>query len=451
MVLPLLAHIKPVGSIRAVLKWEGVLVDPVGALLGVFVFHAVSAGFEGHRAWHPGTMLISVGAGALVGVLAAGVLMVLLEAVQREAPRQTVAATLMVVVAAVVAADLLRDDAGFIAATILGIVLGNQRRVDVALTREFQETLVQLLVGVLFVLIAASVSPADVRNVLAGSLVLIAVLVLVLRPLTVAVATMRSSFTWRERALLAWMAPRGIVAGATASAFGLQLQALGVQGSDKVLPIVFVVIFATVLLYGLTSPLAARALGLTGGGATTVLVVGGHGWAREIAAALRAAGIEVRMWAGSPDDRAQASAAGIPAARGRLMVDAVSREAELEEITDALLLASSDDFNAVAAATLRTELGHAHVFRVAPRPEGADLLPPAGETRILGDVGLTFAELDRRFDAGSRIQVRAAGDGAAPPGVPLFAVSAGRLAVAADGRPPALDADATVVCLVDGV
>src|SRR5262249_13156315 len=162
--------------------------------------------------------------------------------VQREAPRQTVAATLMVVVAAVVVADLLRDDAGFVAATFLGMVLGNQKRVDVALTREFQETLVQLLVGVLFVMIAASVSPADVRDVLAGSLVLIAVLVLVLRPLTVALATMRSSFTWQERALLAWMAPRGIVAGATASAFGLQLQTLGVQGADKVLPVVFVVI-----------------------------------------------------------------------------------------------------------------------------------------------------------------------------------------------------------------
>ena len=83
-----------------------------------------------------------------------------------------------------------------------------------------------------------------------------------------------------------------------------------------------------------------------------------------------------------------------------MMVDAVEREAELEEVTDALLLTQSDDFNALAAAELRLEVGHAHVFRVAPDPAAQDLLPPAGEGGILGSRDLTFAELSRRFAAG---------------------------------------------------
>src|SRR5512132_69946 len=193
VVLPLLAFIRPAGAVRSVLKWEGVLVDPVGALLGVLVFHLVSSG------WQPGEFLLSVTVGMVVGVAGAVVLWVLLREVHLNEPRMAVLATLMVVVAAVVAADLLREDSGFVAATLMGITLGNQRRIDpsrridISLTREFQETLVQLLVGVLFVLIAASVSPSDVEAVLPETIVLVLVMALLLRPVVVAVATWGSS------------------------------------------------------------------------------------------------------------------------------------------------------------------------------------------------------------------------------------------------------------------
>ena len=109
--------------------------------------------------------------------------------------------------------------------------------------------------------------------------------------------------TWRERGFLAWIAPRGIVAGATASAFGLELQDEGVAGADLVLPIVFVVIFGTVVLYGLTAPLVARRLGVAGKRRGLTLVVGGQHWARELALALQQAGVAVRMWVGPPAER----------------------------------------------------------------------------------------------------------------------------------------------------
>jgi hypothetical protein len=442
VVLPLLAFIRPTREVRSVLKWEGTLVDPIGALLGVLVFHGVTS------KWRPGQFLLSIGVGALVGATGAVVLLFLLRELHRNAPRQSVLATLMVVVAAVVAADLLRDDAGFVAAVLMGTVLGNQGLIDVSLTLEFQETLVQLLVGVLFVLIAASVSLDDIGAVMPQALVLVAVMAVLLRPAAVALATWRSTFSWRERAFLAWMAPRGIVAGATASAFGLQLEQDGVAGADSVLPIVFVVIFGTVLLYGLTGPLAARLLGLTGAERGLVLVVSGHTWAREIAAALKQAGVAVRMWVGPAADREAAQAAGIDAARGRMMVDAVDRDAELEDVTDVLLLTRSDDFNAVTAAELRSELGHGHVFRVAPDPEEPDLLPPSSEGGILGGPALTFAELSSRFAAGARIVVRASDGSSRPTDVPLFAVASdGRLSVAADGSPLDVRAGDTVIVL----
>jgi NhaP-type Na+/H+ or K+/H+ antiporter len=401
VVLPLLAYIRPTGAVRSLLTWEGVLVDPVGALLGVLVFHAAISD------WHPGDLLLSVGAGLLVALVGAGLLRVLLNEAQRRAPRQTVPITLAVVVGALVAADLVRDDAGFVATTAMGMALANQRRIDVKLMLEFQQTLVQLLVGVLFVLIAASVSPADVWDVLPGALALVAVMALVIRPVAVALATWGSDLTRSERAFAAWMAPRGIVAGATASAFGLQLAQEGVPGAEKILPIVFVAIFGTVVLYGLTGGAVARRLGIAGAGGAVALIVGGHEWAREVGAALRRAGVGVRLWTGSADELAAARAAGLDADRGRMMVDSVSREAELEEVTHALLLTGSDDFNALAAAELRTELGHERVQRPAPDPERSALLPPAHEDGLLPP----FEEMSRRFGEGAQVAIVEASGG----------------------------------------
>jgi NhaP-type Na+/H+ or K+/H+ antiporter len=444
VVLPLLAFIRPTHEVRLLLKWEGVLVDPIGALLGVLVFHAVRS------EWAPGSLLLSVSVGALVGAAGALLLLLLLGELHRNAPRYAVLATLMIVVATVVAADLLREDSGFVAAVLMGMVLGNQRRIDVELTLEFEETLVGLLVGVLFVLISASVTPDDLRDVFPGALALVAVMVLVLRPLSVLIATWRSAFTTRERAFVAWMAPRGIVAGATASAFGLQLAQQGSRGADAILPIVFVVIFGTVSIYGLSGPAVARMLGLVGADRGVVLVVGGQSWARELATALKDAGMAVRMWVGPAADREAARAAGLDADRGRMMIDAVEREAELEEVTDVLLLGRSDDFNAITAAQLRNELGHGHVFRVAPDPEEPDLVAPSDEGGLLGGPTLTYQELDRLFAEGARLVTRPVTDAhlpRSPTEMPLFVVDRGRLRVATDERPLQPRPGAAVVVL----
>ena len=199
-----------------------------------------------------------------MAVVASALLRFLLREAQRRAPRQVVPVTLATVVGALVAADLLRDDAGFVATTAMGMVFANQRAIDTSLMLDFQQTLVQLLVGVLFILIAASVSPDDVVDVLPEALALVAVMVLVIRPAAVALATRGAGLPLPERAFMAWMAPRGIVAGASASAFALQLTQQGVAGADKILPIVFVVIFGTVALYGLTAAPVARRLGVAG-------------------------------------------------------------------------------------------------------------------------------------------------------------------------------------------
>jgi NhaP-type Na+/H+ or K+/H+ antiporter len=440
VVLPLLAFVRPTDRVKSVLKWEGVLIDPIGALLGVLVFQTVLAG----PAYHPGEMALSIVTGLVIGAVGAAALWLLLSALQRAAPAQGVAAALMVVVGAFVVADLIRDDSGFLATTVMGIVLANQTQLDVSRVLAFQGTVVELLIAILFVLISASVEPSQVWDLLPEGLALVAVMVLVLRPLTVAVGTWQSQLSQAERAFMAWMAPRGIVAAATASAFGLQLGQAGVQGAGDILPICFIVIFATVVLYGLTAAPFARLLGLAGAGESVVLVVGGNVWARAIALALKSAGLGVRLWTGRSEEQAAAREAGLEAGNARLGVDLASREEELEEITDALVMTESDDFNALAAFELRQELGRDHVYRLAPRGELLDLVPAYAEGQILFDEELTFSELTRRFDAGARlVQVAEDRDGVTP----LFVLTSRELTVVTAGLGPDVAAGDTTIGL----
>jgi NhaP-type Na+/H+ or K+/H+ antiporter len=431
VVLPLLAFVRPTDRLRSLLKWEGVLIDPIGALLGVLVFQVVRSSPPGTLRFQPGGMALSVVVGLGVGAIGAAVLWLLLRGLQRSAPGQAAVAALMVVVGALVAADLIREDSGFLAATVMGIVLANQTQLDLSKVLEFQGAVVGLMIAILFVLISASVEPSQVWRLLPGGLALVAVMVLVLRPLAVALCTWRSKLSGAERAFMAWLAPRGIVAAATASAFGLQLTQAGVAGAEEILPIAFIAIFGTVILYGLTAAPVARLLGLAGAGEGVVLVVGGTAWARDIALALKSAGQRVRLWTGRSDEQAAARAAGLEAGNARLGVDLVSREAELEEVTDALLMTENDDFNALAAFELRQELGRDHVYRLPARGELLDLVPGYAEGRILFGEELTFAELTRRFDAGGRlVEVPGAGEGVTP----LFVLRDRRLTFVTAGQ-----------------
>jgi hypothetical protein len=308
---------------------------------------------------------------------------------------------------------------------------------------------VELLIAILFVLISASVEPSQVWDLLPEGLALVAVMVLVLRPLTVAIGSWRSELSQGERAFMAWLAPRGIVAAATASAFGLQLSQAGVRGAEDILPIAFIAIFGTVVLYGLTAAPVARVLGLAGAGERVVLIVGGNAWARAIAGALKSAGLGVRLWTGRSDEQAAAREAGLAAGKARLGADLASREEELEEVTDALLMTESDDFNALAAFELRQELGRDHVYRLSPPGDLLDLVPAYAEGRILFGEDVTYSDLNRRFDGGARlVEVASERDGVTP----LFILNdSGELTIVTAGLRPEMSVGDTMIGIAAAV
>ncbi len=399
------------------LAWEGSLIDPVGGILGAVVFHFVSAGPHRHFGSQAGQFLASVGTGLAGGIIGTAVLWVLLRRLRLGEVLGT-SAQLAAVVGAAAACDIVRDDSGLIAAIVMGLAVANMRGFDIPARRPFFETLVQLIIGLLFVSISATVTPQSLHHLVLPTLGLVAVLVLVVRPLVAAMSTAGTNLSKGERRFVGWMAPRGIVAAATATTFSAALAAEHIGGAAKILPVTFMVIVATVALYGLTAAPVARLVGVLKPPRSRPLLVGGDPWVVELARTLQSAGLEVLMWAGAEQERAQIKQAGLELAPGELLASATGCGAQLEGVTSVLLLTSEDDFNALASAILQGS-GQASVYRLGPALRSQGVVAPFTGAEVLFGAGLTRSELLRRFQHGARIIARQA-DGNLPGGYELL-------------------------------
>lgn len=264
---PLLAFMGLGGRTASTLRWEGILIDPVGAILAVLVLHGLQAGDGMTQGDGVGGFLFSIGWGAAVGVASGALLVGTLRYGGLPRSLETVL-TLAFVLGTFAAAGALRDDAGYVSVVVMGAILANQRVVSVSHIREFKETVGLLLTGVLFIILSARIAPDDLVDAGLASLALVAVLILVVRPLVAFLSTLGTDLHWRERLFIGAMAPRGIVAASTASVAAISLDGTGVRGLDQLVPVVFIVIVCTVTVYGLVSPALARVLGIERGGAT---------------------------------------------------------------------------------------------------------------------------------------------------------------------------------------
>jgi NhaP-type Na+/H+ or K+/H+ antiporter len=364
---PLLAFVRPADRLQRILSWEGSLIDPVGGILGAVVFNAVLASTHGGIGHPVAQLLLSVAIGAAGAAVGVAVLWLCLCKLDLDDLLSTTAQLACVIGVAAVC-DTIRDDAGLIAAVLMGLAVANLRAFDVPAKRPFFETLVQLIIGVLFVSISATVTPESLHHIVLPTLVLVAVLVVVTRPLVAFLATIQTEPTSGQRAFIGWMAPRGIVAAATATTFGAELAAHHIGGASKILPVTFLVIVATVALYGLTAVPVARRLGVTRPAHSLPLLVGGDPWVIDPALAFRAAGIEILIWAPNQDQRTQIQQADLELGPGEQLASAVSGNANLDGITTILLLTDEDHFNALAATTL-AGASSTPVYRLAPSPD----------------------------------------------------------------------------------
>ena len=446
---PLLVFVRPTERLQRVLSWEGSLINPVGGILGAVVFHAVLASTRQGFGYQLAQFLAGVCVGLAGGIAGTALLWLLLRKLRLGEVLGT-NAQLAAVIAVAAGCDILRDDAGLIAAIVMGLAVANLRGFDVPARRPFFETLVQLIIGVLFISISATVTPASLHHLVLPALGLIAVLVLITRPLVALLATVRTDMTTGERRFTGWMAPRGIVAAATASTFSAALVAKNIGGAAKILPVTFLVIVVTVAVYGLTAVPVARRVGVTRPARARPLLVGGEDWVVDLGRALGSLGLEVLMWAGLDEQRQRIKQAGLELAPGEMLATATGRGAQLEGVTAVLLLTAEDDFNALGSTVLQGSV-EGPVYRLGARRPSHGVVAPYTGGQILFDPRLTRYEIGRRYADGARICTQP-GDGG-DPGIPagsdlLFLVRAdGRLDPVTRAGPPEPQAGDTMVLL----
>jgi len=407
VIVPLLRSMRPTERLSRILHWEGILIDPIGAVLAVIVFEAILAGVDGAEAplMELGQILAS---GSLIGGAAGyGLAVVLRRHLIPDFLRNVT--TLACVLLVFALTDSLAKEAGLVAVTAMGLTLANLPGVPRDEILDFKESLSVLLISVLFLLLAARIDLTALEMLgPAIGLILCAVLFLA-RPLSVLVSTIGSGLAWRERALLGWIMPRGIVAAAVAALFGLRLEEAQIAGGELLVPLVFSVIVASVVLHSVTGRPLARLLKVAEPEARGVLIVGGNSVAQAVADSLKELGVRVVLADVSYAQVRQARMAGIRTFFGNPVSEYADRRLDLVGIGVLLALSRQPSLNALAGIRYRSEFGSAGVYTVrrdssAVDPE-ARSVPYSFRGRLLFAPEMTLERLEREFAGGKEIRV----------------------------------------------
>jgi NhaP-type Na+/H+ or K+/H+ antiporter len=383
---PLVQELRLRPRVATVLEAEGVLIDPIGAIVAVLMLEIVLAPESASIYGGAKVLLLRLGFGAGAGVVAGFAIAYLLR-VRRAVPEGHenifVLATVLLLFQG---CNEIVSESGILAVVIAGVVVGNLRsRVDRDL-REFKDQLTVLMIGLLFVLLAADVRVEDVRSLGWRGVGVLAVLVFAVRPLGVWLCTIGSDLTRNERHFIAAVAPRGIVAAAVASVSSSALESAGIPGAAELRALVFLTITGTVALAVAAGPLA-RLLGVRLPSRETVAILGAQGLGLALAASLRDAGRPVVFLDANPQNCRQAEEAGFPVVYGNALQERTQQRARFEGVGAVVGLTPNQMLNGVFVSRTRERFRVPEAYIAVEELEAglASDLVRSEEVRVLFD------------------------------------------------------------------
>lgn len=398
---PLLRHIRPAGPVGSILKWEGIVIDPIGALMAVLIFEGLLIGKASQAAGFAAVAVaktLVIGGG--IGFLAAALLTLVVARFWLADHLQN-AVSLMLVIATFTISNWFQEESGLLAVTVMGFVLANQKKVDVAHIVEFKENLQVLLISSLFVILAARLRPESLTATASKDLIFVVLIIVLVRPVSVFASTMRTSLSIREKLFLSWMAPRGIVAAAVASVFALRLADRGYAGAEHIVPATFLVIIATVGVYGLTAPFVARLLKLAESNPQGILFVGAQDWVQQVAAVLNERKFRVFLVDNNWENVNEARMRGLATYAGSVLDDKLLSTIDLGGIGRILALTPNDGVNTLAVQRFEHVFGKANCYQLPPEEDALSRRKEHGHLhgRLLFDESATYdAVRMREFD-----------------------------------------------------
>ncbi|MFZ3152714.1 cation:proton antiporter [Pseudomonas sp.] len=408
VIVPMLRVVRPTASIANILRWEGIVIDPIGALLAVVMFSFIVS-HEQSNAWSDSlaTFAAVIGTGSVLGMAGGWLFGQVLRRHWLPEYLHNLAA-MAAALGVFIGANALMHESGLLAITLMGMWLANMRGVDVRQILHFKENLSVLLISGLFILLAARLDLNALIALGPVTLVLLAVIQFVARPLNAYLCTLGSSLNWRERSLLAWIAPRGIVAAAVSAIFALRLEEYGHAQAHLLVPLTFLVIIGTVVLQSATARPLAKLLQVAEPAPSGFLIVGANPVARALGKALQELGNRVLLSDSSWENISAARMEKLPTYFGNPTSQDAEIHLDLIGLGHLLALSPSSELNALACMHFRHDFPARRRFTL---PSGAESRRSDKHRssedvrgRPIGNRPLSFPHFASRLSKGAEIR-----------------------------------------------
>lgn len=370
VITPILRNIPLKKDVAAVLRWEGILIDPIGALVAVLVYEFISV--EGDSGYTK-QALLDFGKIVLIGMtfgVSAGYALYI--AIKKKLIPHYLSnvVSLSLVMAVFVASDLLAHESGLLAVVVMGMFLGNSDLPNLKELLYFKESLSVLLVSILFILLSANISVDDLLLVINyKTAILLAIIIFILRPLSVLASTIGSSLKTNEKLFISWVGPRGIVAAGISSLFGTKLVSKGVVGAEYITPLVFAVVLITVIMNATTARVMADWLGVFLKKSEGILMVGASKVSRLIATYLHKNKRHVVLIDSNQLNINRAKELGLEAFTANIYADDLTDNIELNDVGYLLAMTGSDEINRQAINRFGRYFGENGTFRLMTSEE----------------------------------------------------------------------------------
>ncbi len=367
VIAPLLRSVGPKKNISNILKWEGIIIDPIGAIAVVLVYEYIISGGHSNPLYLFGQIVLLAAALGLVG---AAVLAFLIKRYWIPEYLRNVF-TLAYVLLLFSLSNHIEHESGLLTVTVLGVALANWKGFPREDILEFNESLTVLLISMLFIVLAARMDLASLAAVGMSGVVLLLVAMFVARPLAVWVSAVGTNLKTNEKLMISWVGPRGIVAAAISSLFAIRLQDQDLQGVELLVPLVFIIIIGTVLIQGLGAKAVGTILKVREPANNGVLIVGANPVARMIANAIKGQGYEVVVADASYTNIAKARMEGLRTYYGNPVSDHAERHMDLIGIGHLFAMSTDRELNTLSEVYFRHEFGERNVYRLLLADEKA--------------------------------------------------------------------------------
>lgn len=365
VIVPMLRSVRPTRKVANILRWEGIAIDPVGALMAVMTYEFIIVSTDQSAITHVLLLFMETVLVGIIAGLAAGVVLGRMLSHHWLPEYLHNLATLCLVLLSFSVSNALAHESGLLAVTVMGMWLANKRDVDIHPILNFKEHLSLMLISVLFVVLAARIDLEQLASIGWKALLLLLVLQFLARPAKILICTLGMDVNWRERGLLSWIAPRGIVAAAISALFAENLIAIGYDEAIYLVPLTFTMIIGTVVLQSATARPIARMLGVTEPSPRGFLIVGANAFSRALALALKEHDYRCVLADSSREDIRAARLAGLDTYYGNPVSEHAEIHLDLSGIGGLLAMSRQRYVNVIAAIHYQQDFGARRIFRLA--------------------------------------------------------------------------------------